>query len=100
MAMRAGTIGLGVVLGDTILCAFAVDPGDPDDHRSYGRKRKVTTPRRGLLFHFTHMSNLAAIARDGLHCDSEVTDTEMLLWLSNRRWGWLVGAEPPLVLGC
>ena len=36
----------------------------------------MTTPRRGLLFHFTHMSNLAAIARDGLHCDSEVADTE------------------------
>ena len=76
MAVRAGTIGLGVVLGDTILCVFAVAPGGPDDHRSYGRKRRVTTPRRGLLFHFTHMSNLAAIVRDGLRCDSEVTDTE------------------------
>ena len=76
MAVRAGTTGLGVVLGDTILCVFAVDPGGPDDHRSYGRKRRVTTPRRGLLFHFTHMSNLAAIVRDGLRCDSEVTDTE------------------------
>jgi hypothetical protein len=35
----------------------------------------VTTPRRGLLFHFTHMSNLASIAASGLFCDSsdEVT---------------------------
>ena len=36
----------------------------------------MTTPQRGLLFHLTHMSNLAPIARDGLHCDSKVTDTE------------------------
>ena len=25
---------------------------------------------------------------------------KMLLWLSNRRWGRLVGAEPVLVSGC
>ena len=35
----------------------------------------MTTPQRGLLFHLTHVSNLATIARDGLRCDSEVTDT-------------------------
>ena len=32
----------------------------------------MTTPRRGLLFHFTHVSNLASIAQNGLRCDSEV----------------------------
>ena len=35
----------------------------------------MTTPRRGVLFHFTHVSNLASIARDGLCCDSEVEDS-------------------------
>lgn len=34
----------------------------------------MTTPPRGLLYHFTHMSNLASIARSGLHCDSNVMD--------------------------
>lgn len=33
----------------------------------------MTTPRKDLLFHFTHVSNLATIAQDGLHCDSNVT---------------------------
>lgn len=32
----------------------------------------MTTPRRGLLFHFTHLSNLKGIATDGLYCDTEV----------------------------
>lgn len=36
----------------------------------------MTTPQRGLLFHLTHVSNLATIARDGLRCDSEVTGTK------------------------
>ena len=36
----------------------------------------MTTPQRGLLFHLTHISNLPPIARDGLRCDTEVTDTE------------------------
>ena len=31
MTMRVSTIGLGVLLRDTILCAFAVHPGDSDD---------------------------------------------------------------------
>lgn len=35
----------------------------------------MTTPRRGLLFHFTHISNLASIAQDGLCCDSDVTSS-------------------------
>jgi hypothetical protein len=30
----------------------------------------MTTPQRGLLFHFTHLANLASIALDGLSCDS------------------------------
>ena len=30
------------------------------------------TPQRGLLFHITHLSNLASIARDGLWCDNEM----------------------------
>lgn len=32
----------------------------------------MTTPRRGLLFHFTHISNLASIAASGLAADSRV----------------------------
>lgn len=31
----------------------------------------MTTPRRGLLFHFTHLSNLEGIATRGLVCDTE-----------------------------
>lgn len=30
------------------------------------------TPRRGLLFHFTHVSNLASIAEDGLFSDTQI----------------------------
>lgn len=30
------------------------------------------TPRRGLLYHFTHISNLASIAVEGLYCDAQV----------------------------
>lgn len=29
------------------------------------------TPRRGLLYHFTHISNLASIAVEGLYCDAQ-----------------------------
>ena len=39
----------------------------------------MTTPKRGLLFHITHISNLPSIAQDGLYCDHEVMD-------SNRRY--------------
>ena len=35
----------------------------------------MTTPRKGLLFHFTHVTNLVTIVQDGLHCDSDVTAT-------------------------
>ncbi|MDY7106777.1 MAG: DUF4433 domain-containing protein [Actinomycetota bacterium] len=31
----------------------------------------MTTPRRGLLFHFTHVSNLASIAASGLSSDND-----------------------------
>ena len=30
------------------------------------------TPRRGLLYHFTHVSNLASIAAEGLYSDTQV----------------------------
>ena len=33
----------------------------------------MTTPQRGLLFHFTHRRNLASIAEEGLFCDDTVT---------------------------
>ena len=32
----------------------------------------MTTPKRGLLFHFTHISNLASIAEHGLFCDRAI----------------------------
>ena len=32
----------------------------------------MVTPRRGLLFHFTHISNLASIAVEGLYSDAQV----------------------------
>lgn len=35
----------------------------------------MTTPRRGLLFHFTHIVNLPSIVTGGLYCDSDVTDS-------------------------
>jgi ssDNA thymidine ADP-ribosyltransferase, DarT len=33
----------------------------------------MTTPRRGLLFHFTHIDNLASVVTGGLWCDNAVT---------------------------
>ena len=36
----------------------------------------MTTPERGTLFHITHMSNLASIAKRGLQCDSEMESAE------------------------
>ena len=30
------------------------------------------TPRRGLLYHFTHISNLASIAAEGLYSDTQI----------------------------
>ena len=30
------------------------------------------TPRRGLLYHFTHISNLASIATEGLYSDAQI----------------------------
>jgi ssDNA thymidine ADP-ribosyltransferase, DarT len=32
----------------------------------------VTTLKRGLLYHFTHVSNLASIAEHGIFCDSTI----------------------------
>ncbi len=34
----------------------------------------MTTPKRGLLFHFTHVSNLVSIALNGLRSDNAVRD--------------------------
>ena len=40
----------------------------------------MTTPKRGLLYHFTHISNLASIAEHGLFCDGAIeTDQADLL---------------------
>ena len=39
----------------------------------------MTTPRRGLLFHFTHIANLPSIVTGGLYCDSDVTDNQQLV---------------------
>lgn len=38
----------------------------------------MTTPKRGLLFHFTHISNLTSIAEHGLWCDTRVMKLELL----------------------
>lgn len=38
----------------------------------------MSTPRRGLLFHFTHISNLVSIAQNGLRSDTRVRSDEML----------------------
>lgn len=41
----------------------------------------MTTPKRGLLFHFTHISNLASIARNGLYQEGrERRMAEMLVY--------------------
>ncbi len=36
----------------------------------------MTTPRRGLLFHFTHIDNLASVMSSGLICDSAVVSSK------------------------
>ena len=38
----------------------------------------MTTPKRGLLYHFTHVSNLAAIAAHGIFCDSNIDESHRL----------------------
>ena len=38
----------------------------------------MTTPKRGLLYHFTHLSNLASIARYGIFCDTDVGEIDRL----------------------
>lgn len=35
----------------------------------------MTTPSRGLLFHFTHVDNLLSVVSSGLNCDSAVLST-------------------------
>ena len=36
----------------------------------------MTTPRRGLLFHFTHISNLVSIAKHGLYSDNALSEKQ------------------------
>lgn len=38
----------------------------------------MTTPRRGLLFHFTHIDNLVSIAQNGLSSDTKIRSEEGL----------------------
>ena len=38
----------------------------------------VTTPRRGLLYHFTHLSNLASVAEHGISSDTDIAETDRL----------------------
>lgn len=38
----------------------------------------MTTPRRGLLFHFTHVDNLPTIAAEGLFCDRKAVSRGLL----------------------
>ncbi len=40
--------------------------------------RPMTTARRGLLYHFTHLSNLASIAEQGIFCDFDVEGSHRL----------------------
>jgi hypothetical protein len=37
----------------------------------------VTTPRRGQLFHFTHIDNVPTIATEGLFCDCEAVSRSL-----------------------
>ena len=38
----------------------------------------MTTPKRGLLYHFTHLSNLASVAEHGIFCDTDVEGSHRL----------------------
>lgn len=38
----------------------------------------MTTPKRGLLFHFTHVSNLASIIEHGIFCDMDIEESHRL----------------------
>jgi hypothetical protein len=44
----------------------------------------VTTPTRGLLFHFTHISNLPSIVAHGLSCDATAQDGRMQVEVGNH----------------
>lgn len=59
----------------------------------------MTTPQRGLLFHFTHMANLESIVRDGLSCDSVARNGQLQVEVGNhdiklRRRSRAVPIEP------
>lgn len=38
----------------------------------------MTTPKRGQLFHFTHLSNVASIAQHGIFCDNDAATVARL----------------------
>ena len=44
----------------------------------------MTTPQRGLLFHFTHMANLESIVRHGLLCDAQAQDGQLQVEVGNQ----------------
>jgi len=44
----------------------------------------MTTPERGLLFHFTHMANLKSIVRNGLSCDAHAHDGQLQVEVGNQ----------------
>ena len=44
----------------------------------------MTTPERGLLFHFTHMANLESIVRNGLSCDAHAQDGQLQVEVGNQ----------------
>ena len=60
----------------------------------------MTTPRRGLLFHFTHVDNLPTIVTEGLLCDSATAAGDLLRTdiaqreVKSRRRNMVVPAAP------
>ena len=67
--------------------------------------RKVCTLVSAMLAGATHIDHvdLLRAGSTGRVLPHEVmapSTVGMLLWLSNRRWGLLVGSEPGLVSGC
>jgi len=44
----------------------------------------MTTPERGLLFHFTHIANLESIVRNGLSCDALAQAGQLQVEVGNQ----------------
>ena len=53
--------------------------GTPETDIADQGSETLTTPRRGLLFHLTHISNLPSIVTDGLYSDSDMMDSQQLV---------------------